>query len=280
MILVTGATGNVGSQVVQQLLAQGRKVRVFTRDAAKISSLAAEVEVALGDMTQPDTFAAAAQGAEAIFLMNGALDGRAFRQLLEVAKAGRNPRVVFLSTLFAAVPNLRIGQLHKDKEDALRSSGLPYAIVRAGNFMTNSYQWIGSIQAEGIVYNGIGEGQTAMIAPEDIAAVAVYALTAPQLSETVFEVTGPGLETTAQRVRILSKYVGRELRTVDISPEKAVEGLKANGVPPQVAEAVAESLAAIRQGRETKVTDTVQRVTGRAPRTWEQWSKENAARFA
>jgi len=279
MILVTGATGNVGSQVVQQLLAQGRKVRV-TRDAAKISSLAAEVEVALGDMTQPDTFAAAAQGAEAIFLMNGALDGRAFRQLLEVAKAGRNPRVVFLSTLFAAVPNLRIGQLHKDKEDALRSSGLPYAIVRAGNFMTNSYQWIGSIQAEGIVYNGIGEGQTAMIAPEDIAAVAVYALTAPQLSETVFEVTGPGLETTAQRVRILSKYVGRELRTVDISPEKAVEGLKANGVPPQVAEAVAESLAAIRQGRETKVTDTVQRVTGRAPRTWEQWSKENAARFA
>jgi uncharacterized protein YbjT (DUF2867 family) len=279
MFLVTGATGNVGSQVVEQLLAEGRHVRVFTRDAAKAANLTGRVELALGDFTQPETFAQAVHRVEAIFMMNGALDGALFRQLMAIAKANGAPRVVFLSTLFAAEPDLRIGQLHKEKEDILRDSGLPFAIVRAGGFMTNTYQWLGSIRSEGAVYHAMGEGAVASVDPRDIAAIVVHALTAPVLTETLFEVTGGELLTTADKLRLLSKYAGRELRAIDITPEKAVEGLKANGIPPHVASALGQSFEAIRAGRAAQRTNTVKQVTGRPPRTYEQWVKENAARF-
>ena len=146
--------------------------------------------------------------------------------------------------------------------------------------MSNTYQWLGSIQAEGVVYNPMGSGQVASIDPEDIAAVAVHALTTPVLDETVFEVTGSELLTTADKVRILSRHVGKEIRTIDVPPEKAVEGLKANGIPPHVAAALGQSFEAIRAGRTTQRTDTVQRVTGRPPRTYDQWVRAHAARFA
>ncbi len=280
MILVTGATGNVGSQVVEQLLARGEKVRVFTRDEEKVSSLGNKVERSLGDFTQPETFARAVVGVKAVFMMNGALDGKLFRELMAIAKAQGSPRVVFLSSTFAAEPNLRIGQLHKDKEDVLRESGLEYAIVRANGFMTNVYQWMGSIKAEGVVYNAMGDGPTAPIDPEDIAAVAVYALTTPELQETLFEVTGGALLTAAEKVAVLSKVLGKPIRTVDVPAAKAVEGLVANGIPEHVAAALGQSFEAIRAGRVTQITDTVERVTGRRPRSFEQWAERHAARFA
>lgn len=280
MILVTGATGNVGSQIVQQLLARGEKVRVFTREVDKIVGLGNKVESTLGDFTQPDTFAQAVSGVQAIFMMNGALDGKLFRELVGIAQAKGSPRVVFLSSTFAAEPDLRIGQLHKDKEDALAESGLPFAIVRANGFMTNVYQWIASIKAEGVVYNAMGDGPTAPVDPEDIAAVAVYALTTPLLSETLFEVTGGTLLTAAEKVALISKYLGKPIRIIDVPPAKAVEGLVANGIPQHVAAALGQSFEAIRAGRVTQITDTVQRVTGRPPHTFEKWAQKHAARFA
>ena len=213
-------------------------------------------------------------------MMNGTLDGALFRQLIGLAQASGSPRVVFLSSLAASEADLRIGQLHKDKEDALAASGLPYAIVRAGAFMSNSYQWLGSIRAEGVVYNAAGDTPFATIDPADIAAVAVHALTVPALEETLFEVTGGETLTLPERVQILARYLGKPLRTVDIPVEKAAERLRAMGLPPQVAAAVAESVGSLRAGRGRRVTDTVQRVTGRPPRTYEQWAKEHAARFA
>jgi uncharacterized protein YbjT (DUF2867 family) len=280
MILVTGATGNVGSQIVNQLLTKGHRVRVFTRDAAKVAHLGNRVELTLGDFTQPDTFAQAVTGVEAVFMMNGALDGALFRQLMAIMKQQGSPRVVFLSSLFAADRGLRIGQLHKDKEDALRESGLPYAIMRAGGFMTNTYQWIGTIKAEGVVYNAMGSGPTAPIDPEDIAAVAVHALTELTLPETLFEVTGGTLLTAPEKVNILAKYLGKPIRTIDVAPEIAVQGLLSNGIPPHVATALGQSFTAIREGRANQLTDTVQRVTGRPPRSFDAWAQTHASRFA
>lgn len=280
MILVTGATGNVGSQIVNQLIAAGHKVRVFTREPQKVASWGDRVEVARGDLTRPETFAPAIAGVESIFLMNGALDWTAFNRLLEIAKSQGGPRVVFLSSLFAAEPDLAIGRLHKDKEDALRASGLPFAIVRAGGFMSNAYQWLGSIQTEGVVYNPMGEGKVASTHPADIAAIAAYALTEPELSEAQFDVTGEELLTTAAKVEILSRVLGKPLRVVDVPAAGAVEGLVKNGIPPRVAEALGQSFEAIRQGRAAQVTATVRRVTGRPAQTFAAWAQEHASRFA
>jgi uncharacterized protein YbjT (DUF2867 family) len=280
MYLITGATGNVGSQVVSQLLAKGQKVRVFTRDAAKVAHWGDQVEVAIGDMTSPETFAKAVAGVEGVFIMNGPLDGGLFRQLITAAKAQGSPRVVFLSTIFAGFPDSAIGQLHKDKEDVIRASGLPGKFVRAGAFMTNSYQWLDAIKKEGVVYNAMGNGKVAPIAPEDIAAVVVHALTDAALSPEVLEVTGGELLTVPEQVDILAQARKQPIRSVDVPTEAAVQGLIRIGTPPPVAAAVGKSFEAIRDGQMATVKDTVKRVTGKQPRTFQSWAREHASRFA
>ena len=280
MYLVTGATGNVGSEVASQLLAKGQKVRVFTRDAAKVAHWGNRVEVATGDLTRPETFAQALSGVDGVFIMNGALDGGVFRQLIAAAKAQGNLRIVFLSTIFAGSPESPIGQLHKDKEDVIRASGLSGKFVRAGSFMTNAYQWIGTVKGEGVVYNALGAGKAAPIAPEDIAAVAVHALTVPNPSPEVFEVTGSELLSVPEQVAILSKALGKPIKSVDVPAESAAQGLPRAGLPAPVAAAVAQSFAAIREGRMAIVKDTVKQVTGRQPRTFQSWAQEHASRFA
>ncbi len=280
MYLVTGATGNVGSEVVSQLLANGQKVRVFTRDAAKVARWGDQVEVAIGDFSSPESFAQAAAGVDGLFMMYGPLDGGLFRRLIEAAKAQGSLRVVFLSTIFAGFPDSAIGQLHKDKEDVIRTSGLPGKFVRAGSFMTNAYQWLNTIQSHGIVYNATGTGKVAPVAAEDIASVVVYALTGPQDSPEIFEVTGGELITLPEQVEILAQARNKPIQCIDVPTEAAVEGLIRIGTPAPVAAAVGKSFEAIRDGQMEMVKDTVWRLTGRKPRTFQSWAQERAFQFA
>jgi uncharacterized protein YbjT (DUF2867 family) len=184
MYLVTGATGNVGSEVVAQLLAVGKKVRVFTRDAAKVVRWGDKVEAVVGDFQKPESFARAVSGSEGVFLMNQSPDQEAFRRLIEAAKPAGKPRIVFLSSLAADDGQLQIGRRHKLKEHAIRAPGLEAKFLRPGGFMSNAYQWIGSIKGEGPVYNALGEAKFPPVAPEDTAAVAVKALTGSKAPAT------------------------------------------------------------------------------------------------
>jgi uncharacterized protein YbjT (DUF2867 family) len=279
MYLVTGVTGNVGSEVVAQLLEGGEKVRVFTRDPAKVAHWGQRVEVAIGDFERPETFERAMENVEGVFLMNGGPDGESFQQLISAAKSRGSARIVFLSTLLANVPGFWIGELHKAKEDVIRESGLPGKFVRPGGFMTNAYQWLDSIRSEGVVYNAMGSGQSASIAPADVAAVVVKALQTPNLSEEVFELTGGELLSVPEQVRILSQVLGKPIRCVDVPTETAIQGLLRAGVPPQIAAAIGQGFDAVRDGRAARMTSTVERVTGHPPKTFERWAREHAARF-
>jgi uncharacterized protein YbjT (DUF2867 family) len=279
MYLIVGATGNVGSEVVAQLLAAGKEVRVFTRDAAKVSHLDGHIAVAVGDLTQTDTFAKAVAGVEGVFLMNGVLEGGAFRRLIDAIETSGKPRVVFLSTLFAAYPDSPIGQVHKEKEDVIRASGLPYSIVRAGNFMTNTYQWLETIKSEGVVYNATGEGKTAPVAPQDIATVAVRALVDPRTPE-ILEVTGGELLTLSEQAGIVSRVTGRPVRVVEIDSKQAEDGLLKAGFPPFVAKAVSHSYEDIRGGKMAFVRDTVQDTKGALPVTYAMWVESQRTRLA
>jgi uncharacterized protein YbjT (DUF2867 family) len=280
MYLVTGATGNVGSSVVSQLLQSGLDVRVFTRDPGKVDHWADRVQVAVGDFEEPESFVKAVAGVEGIFLMNGGPDGERFQQLMFSAKSQNSPKIVFLSTILASAPKYQIGKLHKDKEDVIREIGLRAAFVRPGGFMSNCYQWIESVRAEGVVYNPMGSGKFAPIAPEDIAAVAVKALTTHRSSDEIYEITGGALLSISDQVQILAEVLGKSIRCVDVPTEIAVQGMIRAGTPAHVAAAVGESLEAIRDGQATMVTDTVARVTGKQPKTFENWARENASQFA
>jgi uncharacterized protein YbjT (DUF2867 family) len=280
MYLVTGATGNVGSEVVARLLADGEKVRVFTRDPGKVSHWGGRVQVATGDFGEPDTFARAVAGTEGVFLMNRDPDAEAFRRLVAVAKDEGNPRIVFLSTILVTTPDLQNGRLHEDKENAIRDSGLRATFLRPSAFMTNAYQWIGAIKAEGVVYNAMGTGKVAPIAAEDIAEVAARALTTPSLPDEVLELTGGELLSVPEQVSILSEVLGKPIRCVDVPTEAAVQGLILAGLPASLAAAVGQSFEAVRDGRAADLRDTVERVTGRKPMSFVSWAREHASRFA
>lgn len=126
----------------------------------------------------------------------------------------------------------------------------------------------------------VGAGKFAPIAPEDIAAVAVKALTTQNLPEEVLELTGGALLSVPEQVSILAGILGKPIRCVDIPTETAVQNFIRTGVPPQLAAAVAESFEAVRNDRAPAVKDTVARVTGTPPKTFEAWARANASRFA
>lgn len=279
MYLVTGATGNVGREVVSELLDAGEKVRVFTRDATKVAALGNRVEVAAGDFTQPETFARAASGVEGIFMMNGALDRELFKRLIAAAKSNGEPRVVFLSSLFASIADLKIGAMHREKEDVIQDSGLSGVFLRPGGFMTNCYQWAGSIRAQNVVYNPLGDGKVAPVATEDIATVAALALTSPPFAEQIVELTGETLLSVPEQVATLAEVLGREIRCTDVPVDAAVDSALRNGVPTEMAGAVKESFTAIRNGKAAIVRNTVARLVGRPPMSYHAWAQKHAARF-
>jgi uncharacterized protein YbjT (DUF2867 family) len=280
MYLITGATGNVGSELVDQLLASGQRVRVFVRDPRKVAHWGDRIEVATGDFEDTRSFGRAVAGAEGAFLMNGAAEVGTFPQLIEAARKEKLPRIVFLSSLFASLPGIKIGRVHEEKEKTIRQSGIRGHFLRAGGFMSNARQWASSIKGQGAVFNPMGTGKIAPIAPEDIAAVAAKLLVSPNGTEESPELTGEELLSVPEQVEILARALGKPIRCVDVPAEAAIEGMKQNGLPPQLADAVGESFAAVRDGRAEHLTHTFERITGRKPMSFAKWAGKHAREFA
>ncbi|RDU97628.1 NAD(P)H-binding protein [Trinickia dinghuensis] len=279
MYLVTGATGTIGSQVVAQLLAAGHAVRAYVRSPSKLAQWGERIEVAVGDYDTPDAFSAALDGVEGVFLMN--IDSaEAFGKLAARAASAHIARAVMLSTsMIEFLPDTMLARAHREKEDILTAAGLDARFVRPTGFMSNAYFWIPSVRANGVVANPMGTGRAAPIAPEDIAAVAVRALTDATLKEKVLTVTGGELISLPEQVELLAQALDRPLRCTDITLDEAIENFTRIGVPQPVAASVAKSYEAVKAGRATHVTDTVERLLGRKPLRFEQWVKAHIDRF-
>jgi uncharacterized protein YbjT (DUF2867 family) len=286
MYLVTGVTGNVGREVVAHLLARGERVRVFTRDASKVTQWGERVETAVGDFSRPDTFARALDGVAGAYLMTSAPNPESFRGLMDAARRQPMPHIVFQSTTWASapvmaeLPGLRIGRWHKEIEDAIVASGARATFLRPSAFMTNCLQWAGTMRTEGVVYNPFGDGLAAPIAPEDIGEIAARALVDPSPANEAQELTGSELLTVGDQVEILARVLRKPIRRIDVPVEAAVQGMVRSGVPEPVATAVGESFEAVRAGRAAMRTGTVEMLTGHKPTTFETWARKNAPRFA
>lgn len=274
MILVTGATGKVGRNVVEQLLAVGQEVRALTRDTSR-ARFPDQVNVVPGDLSRPETLPAALDGVERAFLfpVPGQLEG-----FLDLARRSGVERTVLLSSSAVTMEQpSTIARGHIDNEQAVARSGLPWTFVRPGAFMANDLRWAPQIKAEGVVRAPYGHAATAPIDERDIAAVVVTALLHEGHAGRSYPLTGPESLTQIERVQILAAALGQALRFEEQTPDDFRRQM--SRLPPHVADGLLELLAS-RVGTTAQVTGTVRQVTGRPPRSYRQWADHHLADFA
>jgi len=282
MILVIGATGNIGGEVVKQLLEVGAPVRVLARDPAKAAAkLGAGVEVVHGDLDAPETLGPAfARVSKAFVVSTGPELARLDGNAVDAAKAAGVAHVVLLSVLAAETESgLQLHQWHRESEKKLEASGLAWTFLRPGAFASNALSWIPSIKAQGVVYSPAGDGQSAPIDPRDIAAVAVKALTTPGHEGKAYTLTGPELLSTADQVAKVGAAIGRQLLFLDAPVEGARKGMLKAGMDPRLVDALLELLGNVRAGNTAFVSPTVAEVLDRPARTFDAWVQDNVAAF-
>ncbi|MFG1616319.1 NAD(P)H-binding protein [Nonomuraea wenchangensis] len=274
MILVTGATGNVGSHVVRQLLEEGEKVRVMTRNPSG-HAFPDAVEVVTGDLTQPETLSEALSGIERTFLFPvfHGVDG-----FLDVAERAGLRHVVMLSSVSVTWPEPGwVGEVHLRLERSVEASGLAWTFVRPDGLTTNDLVWAPQIIDGDVVRGRYGEAATAPIDPRDIAAVAVRSILDGRIGEG-YSVTGPQSLTQIDRVRVIAETIGRPLRWEEQSEDWFRDEMARAGMPAPGINDYIDALTA-RVGRPTEVLPTVEQVTGRPPFPYAQWVADHAAAF-
>jgi uncharacterized protein YbjT (DUF2867 family) len=281
MILVTGATGNIGTELVKQLLAKKCPVRVITRDEKKVSHLDPAVELVIGDRHDQSVISQALQGADKLFLLPVLFDKshEADRLLIEQAKQAGVSQIVKISSGAVRIETNAIGRVHREKEQFVEDSGIPWTFLRPGGFMSNTLQWAGTIKSQATVFNPTGDGKTAPISPYDIAAVAAVALTTTGHEGQAYDLTGPELLSTPDQVRILSKVIGKPIQCVDISVEAGAERMKASGLPDPLIQSLADLWILVRKGQGAFHSNEVERLTGRPAQTFETWCHEHRSAF-
>lgn len=279
MILITGATGNIGTELIPLLRESGQSLRVLVRDERKVAHLDACVERAVGDLDKSETLIGAVKGVERIFLVT--FETQQDVNLLEAAKKAGVRHIVKLSTLEATEHKIKVGKWHYEREELIRASGLDWTFLRPGMFMSNSIQWwADSIKGQGSVFfPGGKKGKVAPVDPRDIARVAALVLTQPGHHEQSYELTGSELFTIGEMVQVISGVLGKPIQYVDIPPIAAKLFMLKSGMDRALVNALMEVLASLRRNEGAIVTDTVQQVTGQPPRTFEAWCREHLKPF-
>jgi uncharacterized protein YbjT (DUF2867 family) len=274
VIVVTGATGNVGGELVRALAARGdTAVRAVARRPDP-SAFPPAVEVAAGELTDPASLGPALDGARGLFL----LGGFATQELLAAARQAGVDRVALLTSrcVVGGRPDNAITRMWLDAEDAVRSSGLGWTILRPSGFHSNALRWLPQLRAGDVVQAPWPEVAIASIDPADIAAVAAVALTEPGHEGTAPALSGPQALTPAEQIAVLADVLGRPLQYEPLADEDARAGMAADGTPAPFVDALFRFFS---DGEfdDTPVVDSVRAVTGREPRTFAEWARAHVA---
>jgi uncharacterized protein YbjT (DUF2867 family) len=284
MIVVTGATGNIGSRVVTQLAAAGIPCRVFVRDRAKAAAVLGDrAAVALGDFADRVSLRAAVDDADAVVLSSGNDPRQAEYEanvIDAVAATSRCPVIKVSSVGADPTSPAAFVASHGRSEAYLRASGLPATVLRANFFMSNLLASASTLANGGPLAAPAGGARIAMVDPRDVAAGVVSVLTVPGRDGKIYELTGPEALTYHQVADTLSMVLGRRVEFVD-APEAAVrDGLLSSGMPEWFADGFLSLFAELRRGIAATVTTTVADLTGRPPRHLATFIEDHAALFA
>jgi uncharacterized protein YbjT (DUF2867 family) len=284
MIVVTGATGQAGSEVVRALTGRSDRVRAFVRDPGKARhKLGGTVELAAGDFADLRSVRAALDGADTLFL-SCADDPRRVgweTSAIEAAAAAGVHRIVKLSTA-AAEPGSPVAfwDWHGQVEQHLRASGIAWVILRPSWYMSNLSAAAPQVAAERRLYAPAGQARIAMIDPRDVGAAAAAVLSSPGHEGQTYLLTGPEAITFTQVAVELSAAAASRIEFIDIPGDDAHKALTHGGMPDFAAEQIVKTFEQLRLGAAAQVTATVATLTGSAPRDFTSFARDYAHLFA
>jgi uncharacterized protein YbjT (DUF2867 family) len=275
MILVTGASGNVGAEVTRAVLAAGYQVRGLSRSSSA-AGIPAGAEIVSGDLSDRGSLRPALAGVDAVFLLAGYPDVTGLLADMRAAGVGR---VVLLSSGAVAGGDLDndVVRFNVVSEAAVRDSGLDWTVLRPSGFMSNTLQWIPQLRAGDVVREPFADVPIAMIDPYDIGAVAALALTSGGHDRQSYRLTGPEPLLPADRAAILGCVLGRNLRLV-AEPDGNARRRMGESMPDTLVDAFFQFF---RRGGydDSHVDRTAARLLGRPPRTFGDWALAHAEAF-
>jgi uncharacterized protein YbjT (DUF2867 family) len=280
MLLITGASGNVGREVLKQIAGTGVPVRAAFQSVSKAAAAPSGVEVVTMEYNQPETVRAALTGVDHVFLVGpptGDLPAMERKAVDEIKRAG-GVHIVKLSAMGGRAATFP--RQHADSEDYIQASGVPYTFLRPNGFMQNFINYnAGTINTQGAFYGSQGDGKVSHIDIRDIGAVAVKVLTEAGHQGKSYTLTGPEALTNARIAQILSVDVGREIKYVNLTDEQYKQAAIAAGVPEWSAAAVTDLQRLYRESGASAVSRDVEQVLGRRPISFEQFSRDQKSAF-
>ena len=283
MILVTGATGNNGIELIKRLSSLGAAVRGMVRKQHdRGSGTLPGVEFMTGDFDDPGSIRRALEGIERAFLVTNSSDRAEAQQLgfVEVARAVGLRHIVYLSQLHAAGNSpVRFLRYHAVVEDAIDSSGITYTHLRPNLYMQGLLGFRSSIISEGRFFAPAGDARVSIVDVRDIAAVAAAALTESGHEGKIYDITGPQALTHAEMASQLSDALGRDVAFVDIPEQAMRDMLFAFGIPAWQADGLIEDYAHYRLGEASTISSAVVDVTGRPPRSFAAFARDYKQAF-
>jgi uncharacterized protein YbjT (DUF2867 family) len=285
MILVTGATGKVGQELVRRLSEARVAFRALVRSSGKAQAIReAGGEAVVGDLADEAAVGEALQGAERLFVLTNSLPDQPATEarLVDAAKEAGVWQVVKLSTsgADAANPPLFL-KLHRDSERHIEASGLSWTFLRPNFFMQNYLDFADAIRTQGVLASHAGAGRHADVDARDVGEVAARVLTETGHEGRAYELTGREAYSLVDVARRIGKIAGRAVRFVDLSPEEGRRALVSAGESEWSANAWIELLGWFREGSSNgaAVSQDVESVLGRAPRSLDSFLRENVRAF-
>jgi uncharacterized protein YbjT (DUF2867 family) len=284
MILITGATGTVGSEIVKRLSAQGRPVRAVTRDLHKADlNRLPHVEFVKGDFNDPDSMEGACSGVERAFLLSNSTEHAQQQQInfVRAAQQGGVRHIVKLSQLHANMNSPgRFLRYHAAVEAAVQAAGLTFTFLRPNLYMQGLLNFRQSIKEKNAIFAAAGDARISAVDVRDIADAAVAALTDSRHDNKIYSLTGPKALTFAEMAGHLSDALGRTITFMDVPPEAMRGALADLGLPAWQADGLLEEFAMYRRGEAAGVESGVYDALGRSPRPFTDFARDCAALFA
>jgi len=272
MILITGASGNVGQEVAKQALALGLSIRATFRSPNTAAKAPTGLDGVVMDYTKPETIRTALHGVEKIFLVGPPtreLPALEARFIKEVRASGRK-HIVKLSALGGRESIFPSG--HRNSEENIEASGLPYTFLRPNGFMQNLVNYNATtIRSRDAFYGCQGNGAVSVIDIRDIAGVAVLVLVATGHEGKSYTLTGGEALTNEQIAEKISRVAERKIGYIDLMPVEFKKALLSAGAPEWSAEAMLDLQRFYREGKGCLLTDDVERLTGHKPIAFDQF---------